>query len=77
MVNEMHSIHAECSTLIPQGPDYEGVSINNQVCTSVGSQPGQSTVSAALYAQLSYGYLYSHLWRVSIDRMVPGKVSTR
>ena len=74
MVNEMHTMHAECSTLIPRGPGYEGLSINNQVCTSVGSQPGQSTVSEALYARLSYGYLYSHLWRVSVDRMTLVKV---
>ncbi|KAI0089451.1 pleiotropic drug resistance ABC transporter [Irpex rosettiformis] len=64
MMNEMHTIHAECSTLIPQGPGYDGiVSIDNQVCTSVGSQPGQSTVSGELYAHLSFGYAYSHLWR--------------
>ncbi|KAI0342389.1 pleiotropic drug resistance ABC transporter [Trametopsis cervina] len=64
VVNEFHNVHAECSTLIPQGPGYDGVvGIANQVCTSVGSQPGQSTVDGALYAQLAFGYSYSHLWR--------------
>jgi ATP-binding cassette, subfamily G (WHITE), member 2, SNQ2 len=61
----MHTIDAKCATLIPQGPGYDGqVALANQVCTSVGSVQGQATVSGPRYAQLSYGYVYSHLWRV-------------
>ncbi|KAI0703005.1 pleiotropic drug resistance ABC transporter [Cytidiella melzeri] len=64
VVNELHTINAQCSVLIPQGPGYDGkISVANQVCTSVGSLPGQSTVSGSRYAELSYGYSYSHLWR--------------
>lgn len=66
LVNEMHTINAQCATLIPQGPGYDGmIGIANQVCTTVGSQPGSATVSGSTYVDLSYGYTYSHLWRVS------------
>ncbi|KAI0693726.1 pleiotropic drug resistance ABC transporter [Cytidiella melzeri] len=63
VTNELHNMQAECASLIPQGPGYENVTLANQVCAVVGSQPGQSTVSGALYASLSFGYSYSHLWR--------------
>ncbi|KAH9927900.1 CDR ABC transporter-domain-containing protein, partial [Epithele typhae] len=48
MANEFHAIHAECSTL---------------VCTTVGSEPGSSTVSGARYVELAYSYTYDHVWR--------------
>ena len=64
VVNEFHTIQAECSTLVPQGPGYEGISLDNQVCTTVGSVPGSMTVSGANYVQLAYNYTYDHLWRV-------------
>ncbi len=64
MINEFHTVDAQCATLVPQGPGYEGVSVANQVCTTVGSSPGSSTVSGLRYLELSYNYSYSHLWRV-------------
>ncbi len=64
MVNEFHTVHADCSVLVPQGAGYQGVDITNQVCTTVGSVPGQLTVSGMDYVTLSYGYTYAHLWRV-------------
>ncbi|EMD36973.1 hypothetical protein CERSUDRAFT_114880 [Gelatoporia subvermispora B] len=63
MVNEFHTIEGPCSMLVPQGPGYENVSSQNQVCTTVGSVPGQTLVSGANYLRLSYNYVYSHLWR--------------
>lgn len=71
MTNELHAVDAQCSTLIPSGPGYENVSLENQVCTVVGSQSGHATVSGAVYASLSYGYSYSHLWRVSLIPVIP------
>ena len=77
MVNEFHTVDAGCSTLVPQGPGYEGVSIANQVCTTVGSVPGSSTVSGLRYIELAYNYSYSHLWRVRLilqfGKMVLGR----
>ena len=65
MVNEFHTINAECSVLVPTGPGYENVSLANKVCTTVGSLPGQSTVNGERYLSLDFNYSYSHLWRVS------------
>lgn len=63
MVNEFHTIEGTCTTLVPQGPGYENISSANQVCTTVGSQPGQSTVDGNAFLYYSFGYEYSHLWR--------------
>ncbi|CCM02003.1 uncharacterized protein FIBRA_04077 [Fibroporia radiculosa] len=63
IVNQFHTINAQCASLIPSGPGYENVSITNQVCTTVGSEPGQATVNGLRYVELSFGYSYSHLWR--------------
>ncbi|KAH9922740.1 P-loop containing nucleoside triphosphate hydrolase protein [Fomitopsis serialis] len=63
LVNEFHGLQATCSQIVPSGPRYEGVSLANQVCTTVGSVPGQATVDGMSYVALSFGYAYSHLWR--------------
>ncbi|KAL4248575.1 ABC transporter superfamily protein [Abortiporus biennis] len=63
MVNEFHTFVAECGSIIPQGPGYENVSAANQVCTTVGSEPGQTLVNGYRYVQLSFKYTFSHLWR--------------
>ena len=63
MVNEFYTINGTCTTLVPSGPGYENVTLANQVCITVGSQPGSATVSGDAYYQ-SFGYSYSHLWRV-------------
>ena len=65
MVNEFHTIDAECAVLVPQGPGYENIPLANKVCTTVGSVPGSSTVNGNNYIELSYSYTYGHLWRVS------------
>lgn len=63
LTNEFHTIDGSCSKLVPSGDGYEGVSLANQVCTTVGSLPGQETVNGNRFVQVSYGYSYSHLWR--------------
>lgn len=68
MVNEFHTVHADCSVLVPQGPGYENISLQNQACTTVGSVAGSLTVSGPDYVRLSFGYTYNHLWRVSTSR---------
>lgn len=64
MMNEFHTLNGTCSTLVPQGPGYENVSLANQVCTTVGAQPGMPTVDGNAFTYLSYDYKYSDLWRV-------------
>jgi ATP-binding cassette, subfamily G (WHITE), member 2, SNQ2 len=66
LVNEFHTLNGQCSSLVPQGPGYENIALENQVCTSVGSEPGQATVDGNRFVNLSYGYTYGELWRVSI-----------
>jgi hypothetical protein len=61
MVNEFHTLRGSCSNLVPQGPGYENVSLDNQVCTTVGSVPGQPYVEGERFVELSYEFYYSNL----------------
>lgn len=71
MVNEFHTLSADCAIFVPSGPGYTGqVSLENQVCTIVGSVPGAATVDGNTYMQLSYEYSFSHLWRVRFISLV-------
>ena len=65
MINEFRTLNGACTDLVPQGPGYENVGLDNQVCTTVGSQPGQAFVNGNQYLQLTFGYSSSNLWRVS------------
>ena len=66
MVNEFHTINGTCTTLVPSGPGYQNVTLANQVCTTIGSQPGMATVPGDAFTYLSFGYSYSNLWRVGV-----------
>lgn len=65
LTNEFRTINATCNNIVPQGPGYEGVSLSNQVCTTVGALPGEPTVQGSRFVELAFGYSYNHLWRVS------------
>ncbi|CAE6363521.1 unnamed protein product [Rhizoctonia solani] len=62
IVNEFHGLRGECSMLVPSGPGYENVSIENRVCTTVGSVPGQTFVDGDAFVAASYEYEYKNLW---------------
>ncbi|KAL0960159.1 hypothetical protein HGRIS_011794 [Hohenbuehelia grisea] len=62
LANEFRTLNGSCAALVPQGPGYEGISLDNQVCTTVGSVPGQNTVDGNRFIDLSYGYSYSNTW---------------
>ena len=64
MTNEFHTLNGACATLVPSGPGYSNITIANQVCTSVGSVPGQAFVNGNAFLKLSYGFEYSNIWRV-------------
>ena len=70
MTNEFHTLNGDCSTFAPSGPGYEGISMVNQVCTVLGSQPGQATVSGNAYLGLAFGYYFRNLWRVRVQQPV-------
>jgi len=65
MTNEFRTVNGPCASLIPRGPGYENVSLANQVCSTVGSLPGQPLVSGQNYLRLSFGYFYKNTWHVS------------
>src|SRR5882762_7462255 len=64
LTNEFRTLNGTCASLVPQGSGYENVAIGNQVCTTLGSIPGQSFVDGNAFVRLSYGYSRSNLWRV-------------
>lgn len=63
MANEFHGQKALCASLVPSGPGYENVSIENQVCSVTGGKPGQMYVSGDDYLDVSFQYYYSNIWR--------------
>ncbi|KAF8997054.1 pleiotropic drug resistance ABC transporter [Cyathus striatus] len=62
MTNEFRTLKGKCASLVPQGPGYENITIDNQVCTTVGAVPGQDYVDGLRYVELSYGFLWSNTW---------------
>lgn len=71
VANEFHTLNGECATLVPSGAGYENVGIANQVCTAVGSVAGSSTVDGNRFIELSYGYSFANVWRVSLSLLSP------
>ncbi len=49
--------------VVPSGVANTGVSLANQVCTTVGSVADEAIVQGSGYLELSYGYKWSHTWR--------------
>ncbi|KAJ7168526.1 pleiotropic drug resistance ABC transporter [Mycena filopes] len=62
VANEFHTLKGACSSLVPQGPGYENVSLENQICATVGSVAGQNFVDGNKFIAISYGYAYKHVW---------------
>jgi ATP-binding cassette subfamily G (WHITE) protein 2 (SNQ2) len=59
-------LKGSCSdALIPRGPGYENVTLENQVCTAVGALPGQPFVDGHRFIKLSLDFDYSTVWVVS------------
>lgn len=73
MLNEFHTLDGACASLIPQGPGYENITLANQVCTTVGSLPGQAFVNGMRYVNLSFEYYYKDLWRVSANTVLSNR----
>ena len=65
MINEFAGSFYECSQFVPAGTGYEGTGLNplQQVCSAVGSVPGQNLVSGTDYIRTAYQYEPSHRWR--------------
>ncbi|OQE34548.1 hypothetical protein PENCOP_c017G05487 [Penicillium coprophilum] len=63
MVNEFHDRYFECAAVVPSGGQYESVSMDHRICSTVGAQSGSTSVSGSLYLSQSFGYLKKNLWR--------------
>lgn len=66
MTNEFRTLNGTCSTLVPAGPGYENITLTNQVCTTVGALPGESSVDGLRFLELSYGFKWSRTWMVCL-----------
>lgn len=64
LTNEFRTIKGACSSLVPQGPGYENVTLANQVCAVVGAVPSQPFVDGNKFVLLSYGFKFSNAWMV-------------
>lgn len=58
-----HGRSVPCSTLVPSGPAYSNISIQNQICPVNGAVAGSSFVSGDRYIEASFQYTHAHLWR--------------
>ncbi|KAH9909366.1 ABC-2 type transporter-domain-containing protein [Xylariomycetidae sp. FL2044] len=63
MINEFGHRRFPCSQLIPSGPFYSDVRLQDQICSTVGSVIGQDFVEGSYYLLEKYGYVTSHKWR--------------
>jgi ABC-type multidrug transport system permease subunit len=63
MINEFHGRNFTCSSFVPTGGFYNGVSPNQHVCSAVGSTPGSDVVNGDTYINSSFQYYHSHKWR--------------
>ena len=63
MVNEFHGRHFLCSTYVPSGSGYEDLNSEDQVCSAVGSIPGNPYVSGTDFLKYAYQYYGVHKWR--------------
>ncbi len=64
MINEFHTVDAQCATLKAQGTRPSPSLV--KCVTTVGSNSGSSTVSDLKYLELAYNYSYSHLRQVRL-----------
>lgn len=65
IASEFHGRKMQCTSqyLTPSGPGYENLGAGEQVCTFIGSVPGQSWVLGDDYLRIAYTYRFSHVWR--------------
>lgn len=60
MINEFSGRSYACSSFVPS---YGDLSLQQQVCTTVGSVPGQMNVDGDAYINSTYQYYASNKWR--------------
>jgi len=63
MINEYSGQNYSCDQFIPPAPQYGDGTTTRQVCSSLGSVPGQPYVNGDDYLASSYGYEAANKWR--------------
>jgi ATP-binding cassette, subfamily G (WHITE), member 2, PDR len=63
MANEFQGREFPCAQMVPQGPGYEGIPRESQMCAVVGAEPGALVVNGDLHINLSYEYYAQNKWR--------------
>ncbi|KAL9101511.1 MAG: hypothetical protein Q9163_003237 [Psora crenata] len=63
VINEFHNRDFPCTSIVPSGAGYANLTPDEQVCTTVGSRPGQDYVNGDAFINASYHYSKSHQWR--------------
>ncbi|PWY81726.1 hypothetical protein BO94DRAFT_587429 [Aspergillus sclerotioniger CBS 115572] len=63
MVNEFSGRHFPCSAIIPSGDQYDSISMDHRICSTVGAQSGSTIVDGTTYLKESYQYTKGHEWR--------------
>ncbi|KAK8065185.1 hypothetical protein PG997_011932 [Apiospora hydei] len=63
MANEFHGRQFPCTTMVPQGPGYEGLAVASRICSVVGARAGEATIRGEAYIESSFGYLNENKWR--------------
>ena len=63
MMNEVRGTQLRCDNLVPNGPGYGGVDIQNQVCPILGAVPGEGFVRGEDYAYNTFGYKWDNAGR--------------
>lgn len=63
MVNEFHGRQFDCAGIIPSQGEYDNISMQYRICSTVGAESGSSIVDGGKFVELSYNYTKGHLWR--------------
>ncbi|KAE8394955.1 ABC-2 type transporter-domain-containing protein [Aspergillus alliaceus] len=63
MINEFQNREFSCSVVVPSGPDYSTVGIDNRACAEVGNTVGSTTILGNIYINDKFNYNHSNKWR--------------
>lgn len=61
MLNEFHGRSYQCSTFVPQGPDYLDIGVH--IVCAYQWVPGSNVVLGGAYLMESFNFSRTHLWR--------------
>ncbi|KAK7421617.1 hypothetical protein QQX98_002084 [Neonectria punicea] len=63
MASEFHNRDFDCAQMVPQGPGYDSLPSESQICSVIGAEPGSTTVNGDRYINMSFRYYNAHKWR--------------